>query len=58
MGAPPEGMSGPGALQELQVSRSYGGEPTVAVSLDFDNVDRISLPPPGSAPGMRLAIKL
>ena len=49
-GAPPSDVAGPGALEELQVCRSYQGDALAVEPVHFDNVDRISLPKAGTAP--------
>ena len=45
-GPPPLDMDGPGALGELRAARSYEGETATVASLNFGNVDKISLPFP------------
>ncbi|CAK0903427.1 unnamed protein product, partial [Prorocentrum cordatum] len=46
----PEGLDGPGALEELRISQSYEGDATLVAPVSFDLVDPISLPPAGSQP--------
>ncbi|CAK0898656.1 unnamed protein product [Prorocentrum cordatum] len=46
----PEGLDGPGALEELRISQSYEGDATLVAPVSFDLVDSISLPPAGSPP--------
>eukprot|EP00971_Amphidinium_carterae_P109169 2161747-Amphidinium_carterae.1 len=47
MGAPPEGLDGPGALSALRASPSYTGEACHLVGLD---VERLALPESGFTP--------
>eukprot|EP00971_Amphidinium_carterae_P330906 6464189-Amphidinium_carterae.1 len=47
MGAPPEGLDGPGALGALRTCPSYSGESSNLVSLD---VEQLALPEPGFTP--------
>ncbi|CAK0889503.1 unnamed protein product, partial [Prorocentrum cordatum] len=46
----PEGLGGPGALEELRISQPYEGDATLVAPVSFDLVDSISLPPAGSRP--------
>ncbi|CAK0864825.1 unnamed protein product, partial [Prorocentrum cordatum] len=52
----PEGLDGPGALEELRISQSYEGDATLVAPVSFDLVDSISLPPAGSQPAALEAI--
>ena len=49
-GKPPDDMSSRGAFNELQASRSYGGESATIASLNLGNVDKVSLPCAGFMP--------
>ena len=49
-GAPPPDLSGPGALRELRVETTYGGDSTTVAPVTFTSVNRLALPSGGSAP--------
>ncbi|CAK0807851.1 unnamed protein product, partial [Prorocentrum cordatum] len=49
-GAPPEGLTGSGALEELRVLSDYAGESATVAPLDFDNINSLSLPYEGFKP--------
>ncbi|CAK0810952.1 unnamed protein product, partial [Prorocentrum cordatum] len=49
-GAPPEGLIGSGALEELRVLSDHAGENATVAPLDFDNINSLSLPDGGFKP--------
>ena len=55
-GRPPPGLSGPGALEELRATRSYGSEAATIVPITYESVDRVSLPVVGFQPSPLLGI--
>ena len=47
MGPPPDDLDGPGALRALRSKQGYFGESATLAPLSFENLDKVSLPPPG-----------
>ncbi|CAK0877157.1 unnamed protein product, partial [Prorocentrum cordatum] len=48
--APPEGLTGSGALEEPRVLSDYAGESATVAPLDFDNINSLSLSDEGFKP--------